>query len=171
MVADAAEAQRAFVAREHGRLVGALQLYTGDRELAYELAQEALARACRDWRKVAAMAAPGAWVYRVALNLANSHFRRRRTERRAQARLARERPRDDADPGDAVAVRTAVAGLAKRQCQAVVLRYYAGLSVAETAAAMSCREGTVRALTAQGLQRLRTQLGGASDEEETRDVG
>jgi response regulator RpfG family c-di-GMP phosphodiesterase len=42
------------------RLVGALGLYTGDHDLAEECAQEALTRACRDWRRVSAMEAPGA---------------------------------------------------------------------------------------------------------------
>ncbi|CAN5435410.1 hypothetical protein BH23ACT7_BH23ACT7_03670 [soil metagenome] len=48
----------AFCHREHRRLVGALTLYCGDAELARDLAQEALARACRDWSKVSRMAAP-----------------------------------------------------------------------------------------------------------------
>jgi len=56
----------AFCHREHRRLVGALTLYCGDAELARDLAQEALARACRDWSKVSRMAAPGAYVHRRA---------------------------------------------------------------------------------------------------------
>jgi DNA-directed RNA polymerase specialized sigma24 family protein len=62
-----------------------LTLYTSDRDLAAELAQEALARACRHWRRVQHMDAPGAWLYRVALNLANSAGARRRADRRARA--------------------------------------------------------------------------------------
>lgn len=166
-MADAADAQRAFFAREHGRLVGALHLYTGDRDLAYELAQEALARACRDWDKVAGMEAPGAWVYRVAMNLASSYFRRRRAERRARDRIARERAPAEPDPAEGLALRRAIAALSPRQRQAVVLRYYGGLSAAEAATAMGCRPGTVRALTSQGLDGLRTQLG---EQEELRDV-
>lgn len=158
-MADNVEAQRAFFVRQHGRLVGALHLYTGDRHLAYELAQEALARACRDWEKVARMDAPQAWVYRVAMNLASSHFRRRRAERRAQGRMALERPPPDSDVAVRVAVREAIAELTSRQRQAVVLRYYGDLSVAETGKAMGCRPGTVRALTAQGLDGLRRHLG------------
>lgn len=166
---DAAEAQRAFVDRVHGRLVGALHLYTGDRDLAYELAQEALARACRDWTRVAGMDAPGAWVYRVALNLAHSHFRRRRAERRARGRLESERPPAAPDLAAGMAVREAISGLTSRQREAVVLRYYGALSVAETATAMGCRPGTVRALTSQGLEGLRSQLG-SGEQEEARDV-
>lgn len=149
----------AFCRREHPRLVGALSLYTGDADLAEELAQEALARACRSWRQVEAYDAPGAWVHRVGINLANSYFRRRACERRARERAAAQ-PVAYAEPdaADAVAVRAAVASLPRRQRTALVLRYYGDLPVAEVAALMSCREGTVRALTAQAIAGLRARL-------------
>ncbi|MGI8699694.1 MAG: sigma factor [Nocardioidaceae bacterium] len=53
-----------------------LRLYCGDPEVARDLAQEALTRAWVHWRKVRRMDRPDLWVRRVALNLANSHFRR-----------------------------------------------------------------------------------------------
>lgn len=80
----------AFCVEEHPRLVGALSLYCGDRALAEELAQDALTRACRDWRKVRNFAAPGAWTHRVAMNLANSYFRRRAAETRRTAGFRRK---------------------------------------------------------------------------------
>lgn len=153
------EARIAFCRREHPRLVGALSLYTGDADLAEELAQEALATACRSWKQVERYDAPGAWVHRVAINLANSYFRRRAAERRARERAAAEPPEyDQPDAADAVAVRAAVASLPRRQRTALVLRYYADLPVAEVAALMGCRDGTVRALTAQGIAGLRARL-------------
>lgn len=93
----------------------------------------------------------------------------KRAERRARGRLASERPPADHDPADGLEVRAVIRGLTARQRQAVVLRYYGGLSVAETATAMGCREGTVRALTSQGLDGLRAQLG-PGEHEEARDV-
>jgi len=81
-----------FCVAEHSRLVGALSLYCGDRTLAEELAQDALSRACRDWKKVRRLGAPGAWTHRVAINLANSHFRRAAIELRAKRRLQEMRP-------------------------------------------------------------------------------
>ncbi|HEV2889040.1 MAG TPA: sigma-70 family RNA polymerase sigma factor [Frankiaceae bacterium] len=149
----------AFCRREHPRLVGALSLYTGDADLAEELAQEALARACRSWRRVESYDAPGAWVHRVGINLANSHFRRKACERRARERVgAAPATYTEPDAADAVAVRAAVASLPRRQRTALVLRYYADLPVAEVAAQMQCREGTVRALTAQAIAGLRERL-------------
>ena len=91
-----------FCAAQHGRLVGSLTLYCGDRDVAEVLAQETLVRVCRDWNRVRTMAAPAAWAHRVGLNLANSWYTRRRAERRATERLsARPDGRRDVDPTDA----------------------------------------------------------------------
>jgi RNA polymerase sigma-70 factor (sigma-E family) len=146
----------AFCRREWPRLVGSLSLFTGDADLAEELAQETLARVCRDWRKVSHLAAPGAWAHRVAINLARSHYRHRAVVRRHQPALVPTATTDD-DTASAVAVREAVARLPVRQRSALVLRYFADLSVAETAAAMRCPEGTVKTLTRQAILALRNQ--------------
>ena len=62
-----------FCEAEWPRLVGALSLYTGDADLAEELAQEAVVRACRHWRKVRSMEAPAAWLHRVARKIGRAH--------------------------------------------------------------------------------------------------
>jgi RNA polymerase sigma-70 factor (sigma-E family) len=150
----------AFCEDEHPRLVGALSLYCGDRGVAEELAQDALARACRDWRRVRRLEAPGAWAHRVAINLANSYFRRRAAERRAKRRLGdRERTQaPELDPATAITIRTAVASLPRRQRTALVLRYYADLSVRDVAEALGCPEGTVKTLTSKAIASLREEL-------------
>ncbi|MGI9015405.1 MAG: RNA polymerase sigma factor [Phycisphaerales bacterium] len=48
--------------------------------------------------------------------------------------------------------------LSERQREAVTLRVLMGLSVAEASQAMQCAQGTVKALTHQGLHALRQQL-------------
>lgn len=158
-----------FYHSHYPRLVGSLVLYTGDREFAMDLAQEALARAYRDWKKVSGLESPVGWLHRVAFNLANSAFRRRLVERRFLARSAgsTQDMHHDPDAGEAVAVRRAVAKLPRRQKTALVLRYYADMSVAETAKAMDCAEGTVRALTSQALAALRTSGLAVGTEDET----
>ncbi len=130
-----------------------MSLYTGDADLAQDLAQEAVARACREWRKVRRLDAPGAWLHRVARNLAHSHFRRVGVGRRAVERLGAPAAVDETD--DAVAVRVVVASLPERERDAVVLRYYLGYSVRETADALGCPEGTVKTLTHRAITRLR----------------
>lgn len=161
-----------FCQREHPRLVGALTLYCGDRAVAEEVAQEALARACERWEKVSRMAAPGAWVHRVAMNAATSRFRRRAAERRALGRLAgpAEMGRSDPDGADAVAIRRAVAALPARQAQVLVLRFYLQLPVAETAQWMQVSDAAVKSLTQRGLAGLREQLQSVDDVDGTREV-
>jgi RNA polymerase sigma factor (sigma-70 family) len=66
-------------------------------------------------------------------------------------------------------VRRALAALPARQREAVVLRYVLDLSVDETAQRMGCAAGTVRALTSQGIARLRRCPGLSDLEEPTRD--
>ena len=61
-----------FVEEQYPRVEGALVLYTGDRALAQDLAQDTFARVCQHWDRVERMAAPGPWVHRVAMNLAHS---------------------------------------------------------------------------------------------------
>jgi RNA polymerase sigma factor (sigma-70 family) len=56
------------------------------------------------------------------------------------------------------AVVAALRGLPDRQREAIVLRYYANLSVAETAAAMGIRRGTVKIYTFHGMTALRAAL-------------
>jgi RNA polymerase sigma-70 factor (ECF subfamily) len=152
----------AFCHGVHPALVGSLTLYVGDRELARELAQETLARVCQHWSRVQRMDAPQAWAHRVAMNLANSWFRRRKAERAAVARMGGLRQSDDTGEtgdgrhrGDVLAVRAAVAALPKRQRAALILRYYRDLSVEQAAAELGCRPGTVKALTSQAIASLR----------------
>lgn len=157
----------AFCQSEWPRLVGALSLYTGDRHLAEELAQDAIARACQHWWRVRTLDAPGAWLHRVAVNLAHSHFRRSRAAERARIRLG---PTDEHNPEaeDAVAVRLAVAALPSDERSAIVLRFYVGYSVRETAAILRCPEGTVKTRTRRAIGRLRAS--GFVDEQEAEEV-
>jgi RNA polymerase sigma factor (sigma-70 family) len=163
----------AFCAREWARLVGTLTLYTGDPSLGEELAQEALARVCRDWPKVRDLESPGGWAHRVGVNLAISQRRRQRSARRAASRLAqRSESAVTADVAGAMAIRVAVMKLPERQRRALVLRYYADLSVREVADAMHVPEGTVKTLTRKAIAALRAGnlLGDAEPEKEETDV-
>lgn len=151
----------AFCAREFPRLVGALALWCGDRDVAEEVAQEALARAYRDWGRVRRYERPGAWVRRVAMNLARSRFRRWQAERRARHRGGGQidTTHRDPDAADVVAVREAVAGLPAAQREAVVLRYFFGHSVAETAEMLGRSPSAVSSLTHRAMIALRDVLG------------
>jgi RNA polymerase sigma-70 factor (sigma-E family) len=147
----------AFCRALHPRLVGSLALHCGDRDVAQELAQETLARVWERWASVRAMDAPEAWAYRVAFNLAASRFRRAAAERRARSRfgpVVEHVP----DAADALAVRAAVGSLPPRQRAAIVLRYFADLSVEQTAEVLGCAPGTIKSLTSQAIATLRDRF-------------
>lgn len=57
-------------------------------------------------------------------------------------------------------VAAALDTLPRRQCEAVILRYYADLSETETAAAMGVSEGAVKSHAARGMAALRQWLDG-----------
>ena len=84
----------AFYEREYHRVVGFVYAVAGSWEAAEDATQEAFLRAHRQWERVGRYDQPGAWVRRVAANLAVSAFRRRLAEARALVRLAARREPD-----------------------------------------------------------------------------
>ena len=159
------EEWRAFYETFGSRLIGSVVLFCGDRERSEDCAHEALVRAFERWDRVRVCASPEAWVYRTALNLVRSSFRRDAVERRHRHRLIALPALPDT--ATALAVRDAVQRLPERQRSTIIARFYLGLDVAETAAALRCREGTVKAHTFRAMQRLRTE-GLIDDEEDDR---
>ncbi|HEX2057851.1 MAG TPA: sigma-70 family RNA polymerase sigma factor [Actinomycetota bacterium] len=157
-----------FYAANWANVFGALVLQVRDRAIAEELTQEAFTRASARWKTVTRADSPEAWVYRVAFNLANSHFRRRAAERRARRRLGPGAPeaRTDPDSSAVVTVRAALARLPRRERTAIVLRYYADLPVRVAAEVMACPEGTLKTLVHRGQKRLERDLAPLSVEEE-----
>jgi RNA polymerase sigma factor (sigma-70 family) len=155
----------AFYRHEYPRLASALFAYTGDREVGRELAQEAMARAWQHWARIAEFENPAAWTCRVAMNLANSTWRRMLLSRRVAHRVTEEASAEP-DIHVRLAVRQAVAGLPRRQRTAVVLRYFVDLPVEDVARLMGCRPGTVTAMTVQAIAKLRDCVGLAEHEHE-----
>lgn len=149
-----------FCGQAYPRLVAALTHHCGDRDLAEDSAQEALVRACRRWARVRTLDSPVGWCFHVGANVTRSWLRRRRAEQRARERLGGSRtgPGDPADAADRLAVRQALGSLNDRQREAVVLRYYLGLSAGEVAAVTGSTAGAVRVLTHRAVASLRDQL-------------
>lgn len=147
----------AFYRQEYSRLVALLYALTGNRWAAEDLAQEAFLRANRDWAQVGGMDVPGAWVRRVAMNLAMSRFRRLRAESNAKNRLVPGSVFGPVHP-EYEGFWAEVRRLPKRQAQAVALRYVEDMSVREVAEVLAIAEGTVKALLHQARRRLEPRL-------------
>ena len=144
----------AFIQREHPRLVRAVHLLLDDHAVAEEVAQEALLRAASRWEHLVTLQSPGGWAHRVAINLATSQLRRRRIERRARGRLAREEVAPPADTATTMAVRAALQELPEPQRRVLVLRHVLDWTSAEIAGLDGITDVAVR----QRLLRARTAL-------------
>jgi RNA polymerase sigma-70 factor (sigma-E family) len=149
---------------EYASVVRTAYLITGDREEAADLAQEAFARAYERWRSVSTMDRPGGWLQRVVANLAISWRRRRRA---LPAGTIEEAGVADPESSD-FDLMEALTFLTPAQRTAVVLRYYGDQPVEAVARALHKQPGTVRALTSQGLARLREFLSQEAEDEARR---
>jgi RNA polymerase sigma-70 factor (sigma-E family) len=69
---------------------------------------------------------------------------------------------EGADLGDRMELLDLLAALTPRRRAAVVLRFYFDLSVDETAEALGCSTGTVKSLTARGLDAMRVEAAALS---------
>lgn len=143
----------AFYTGARSSIARALALALGDVDLATEATDEALARAYERWPTVSRLDRPEGWVYRVAMNWALSILRRRR---RGDHRLY--------DPGSDTAavsdpdVHAALAELDVKHRSVIVCRHLLGWSVADTAAALNVREGTVKSRLHRAHRILQSRL-------------
>ncbi|WP_309229736.1 MULTISPECIES: SigE family RNA polymerase sigma factor [unclassified Blastococcus] len=147
-----------FVDAQGAALLRLAFVLTGDRHLAEDLTQTALADAYRHWRKVTAAQDPAAYVRRMLVN-AHLSWRRRRSSTERPSELPDRVDLADR-PGDALAerdqLRTLLAGLAPRARTVLVLRYHADLDDAAIADAMGVSPSAVRATASRALATLRT---------------
>jgi RNA polymerase sigma-70 factor (sigma-E family) len=149
----------AFV-RLHGQaLCRAALLLTGDRHLAEDLVQTALAKVAGRWERVVANGDPLPYVRTVVVRTAIA-WRRRRWHGEVPTSPLPETSHTDlersVDGRDRL--RRALLLVPPRQRAALVLRFYEDLSEADTATVMGCSVGTVKSQTAKGLARLRVVL-------------
>jgi RNA polymerase sigma-70 factor (sigma-E family) len=136
-------------------------LLTGDAGLAEDLVQDAFARLVGRLRHLRDPTAFGAYLRRTVVNLATSHFRHRRVERRYLEREARI-PQQLGNANEALdeEMQAVLLRLPQRQRAAIVLRFYEDLSDVQTAEILQCSAGTVRSLVSRAMKTLREQLEG-----------
>ena len=135
-------------------------LLLGDRELAEDLAQTALAKTYAAWSRIDERAAAPAYARRTLVNTASSWFRKKGWRNELPTSSMPETAYVS-DPSTRPAVIGALGQLPPRQRAVVVLRFYEDLSVAETADALGCSAGTVKSQTFEAFAKLRVLLGDA----------
>jgi RNA polymerase sigma-70 factor (sigma-E family) len=141
-----------FVTANSRALLRSAWLLTGDWTVAEDLVQTALAAA---WPRWSTIDTPLAYVRRSMVTTYLRWRRRRWTGEIAVAELPdRAAPESDGDLRRVLLA--ALRSLTRQQRAAVVLRYFADLSEADTAAALGCSIGTVKSHTSRALAKLQT---------------
>jgi RNA polymerase sigma-70 factor (sigma-E family) len=143
----------------HGRWPGLVRLaygITGDRGLAEDLAQTALAGAYASWPRVCRAGDPDAYLRRILLNAHRRGFRRRRVTEQLQAAVPDFALADPAERHqDRSVIIAALLTLPPRQREVVVLRFWLDLTETQVAATLGCTVGTVKSQTSRALAKLR----------------
>ena len=149
----------------HVRIYRAVYGVVLDEATAEDLTQETFERAYRTRSEYRGGAPVGAWLHRIAMNLAISHVRRQGLAHQLPFRLF---TRSDSSVFDRVEDRTlterALAALRPRQRAVVVLHYYSEMTRDEIAAVLGVPEGTVASRLANGMKVMRRTLDRAGRE-------
>lgn len=145
---------------EYARLAAALQLMTGSRVEAEDLAQEALSRVFERWERVRVMDSPVGYLYRTALNLSRKRLRR-------LARTARDvtqQPQQPTDPSVTAerraAIRDALVSLSPDQRAAVILVDVLEFQPAEAGPILGITAESVRSRLYRARRVLQERFGG-----------
>ncbi|MDX6197797.1 MAG: hypothetical protein QOJ79_948 [Actinomycetota bacterium] len=157
----AADSLTVLYAAHYRGLVRLAAFLTGDRDGAEEVVQDAYVTVLGRWGGLRDLDKGEAYLRQSVVNLSRSRLRHRVVvERHAPA------PMPDAASAEAGAISAldrsavihALGELPRRQREAIVLRYYADLSEAQTAHAMGISAGAVKSHTSRGMAALRHLL-------------
>lgn len=157
MSAQHEAAFRAFALTRRPALRRTAFLLCGDWHQADDLVQAALVKLYVAWPRIRDHELPDAYTHRILVRCFLDE-RRRPWRRESPVDLvdddvAAVRPADEL-----LDLRAALARLPRRQRATLLLRFWLDASVAETAGALGCSEGTVKSQTARALNTLRTLL-------------
>lgn len=158
-------ALRALVARHASPLHAYLARLCGDASEAEDLAQESWMRIVRSAAAFDASRRFRSWAWGIATNVARDRFRRVRARGGLHAPLPTNLAEAGTPEGRSIArvdLRGRLAELPERLRQALLLRYYEGMSEPEIAEALGIARGTVKSRLHTAVMALRRSLGGAS---------
>src|SRR5690606_20643684 len=131
---------------------------------AEDAVQEALIRVYRSWRRIGRREGLLAYARRTTIRILIDQSRRPWRRERSTGTVTSDHavdPTAEVDQREAMVRALSSLSPGRRAC--VVLRYYHDLTVAETARALGCSEGTVKSQTADGLRALRRLVGEVVD--------
>ena len=134
----------------------------GQVEAAEDVAQDVCVKLGHGLGRWTGTAAFTTWLYRITLNAAHDHIRRRARDDRVRGEWARAQPEETAEAGQTgiedariEALWRAVRGLPPAQAKAVTLVYGEGLTHAQAALVMKCATATIGYHVHAARRRLR----------------
>ncbi|MBV9379846.1 MAG: SigE family RNA polymerase sigma factor [Streptosporangiaceae bacterium] len=129
---------------------------TGDQGYAEDVAQAAFARAYASWARIRRVGNPDAYVRRIVINENRKRFRKHRVTEHLSGMPPEQAAKDATmEYDERSALIAALRALGPRQRAVIVLRYWVGLTEAETAATLGCAVGTVKSQASRALAILR----------------
>lgn len=152
------ESFESYYQRDYRSLLGLAIVLTGDRNIAEDLTQDAMADAHRRWDTIAGYDDPAAWVRRVLVNKRISRVRRLRSESKMLTRVGARRVADVEPTERTMEVWAAVRRLPPRQAQSIALLYWEDLSIAQIAEILDCGTETVKTHLKRARRALAAEL-------------
>ncbi len=139
------------------RLYRTAYLYLGSEADALEAVDETVYQALRHLKQLRQPEFFDTWITRILINQCHRELRRRKRF----APEGEEALPDTAGPDDydALPLKEAIRRLPEELRQVVVLRYFGGYTLSETAAALDIPQGTASTRQRRALQLLRLELG------------
>jgi RNA polymerase sigma-70 factor (sigma-E family) len=151
------DAFRAFTLTRRPALRRTAFLLCGDWHQADDLVQTALVKLYVAWPRVRGDGPPDAYLHRILVRCFLDE-RRRPWRRESPVALVEDVGLTPQAGDDLLDLRSGLARLPKRQRATLLLRFWLDLSVAQTADALGCSEGTVKSQTARAVTTLRELL-------------
>lgn len=145
----------AFASASMPRLRRLAYAWCRDHHRADDLVQAALERVYAAWPRVRRTDDPFAYTRTTMVRLLISEQRRSWWRREVVTETVPDHPAADTDHAQRLDLLALVQRLPRRQRLVVLLRFVEDMSVAETAAVMSCSEGTVKGQTNAAMTALR----------------
>ncbi len=148
-----------FVHMYERQILNFLWKYTHDEDAAYDLTQEVFVRAWNHFTEIHTQTNPRGWLYRVAVNLANTRYRKRLQETQTQIVWDNTLELSSSDPSRKIAeqdvIAETLATLQPKQRMALLLRDADGFSYEEIGKILGYSHAAVKKMIARARQRFR----------------
>ena len=139
--------------RARGKLYRAALLTLGSESAAVDAVDEAVYKGYLSYRKLRDPQYLETWLVRILINVCRDELRRRKRELAVE-----ELPETAGEEFDALPLKEAIRRLPAQLRDVIVLRYFTGLTLEETAAALDLPRGTVSTRQRKALALLKLDL-------------